>query len=69
MNAGELDRAAEAFAGIPDDAGAAYQLAMIELNRGRDEEAIAHLDRVLDLEPDGPEAELARGVLAALRPG
>ncbi len=69
MNAGDLDGAAEAFDGLSDDAPAAYQLAMIALNRGRNEEAIAHLERVLELDPDGPDADRARGILTALRPG
>ena len=69
MNAGNLDRAAAVLGEVPDDAGAQYQLGMIALNRGRNEEAIAHLERVLELDPDGPNAELARGILAALRPG
>ncbi len=69
LNAREMDRAAEVLAGLPDDPGAAYELAMIALNRGRNEDAIAHLERVLELAPDGPDAELARRMLAALRPG
>ena len=73
MNAGDLDRAAEVFDAVlattPDDAEAHYQLGMIALNRGRNEEAIAHLDRVVELAPEGPRAELARGMLAVLRPG
>ena len=69
MNAGDLDRAAEVLGELPDDAGAQYQLGMIALNRGRNEEAIAHLERVLELDPEGPNAELARGMLTALRPG
>ena len=69
MNAGDLDRAAEVLLDAPDDAGAQYQLGMIALNRGRNEDAIVHLERVLELEPDGPNAELARGILTALRPG
>ncbi len=40
---------------------------MIALNRGRNEDAIAHLERVLELDPEGPNAERARGMLAALR--
>ena len=69
MNAGNLDRAAEVLSGAPDDAGARYQLGMIALNRGQNEEAILHLERVLELDPDGPNADLARGILTALRPG
>lgn len=69
MNAGNLDRAATVLGEVADDAGAQYQLGMIALNRGRNEEAIAHLERVLELDPDGPNAELARGILTALRPG
>ncbi len=68
MNAGDLDRAAEVLAGLPDDAAAHYQLGMIALNRGANEEAIAHLERVLALDPEGPTAAQARGILTALRP-
>ncbi len=60
--------AAEAFGELPDDPGAQAQLGMIALNRGQTDQAIAHLERVLELEPEGPNAELARSVLAALRP-
>lgn len=68
LNAGEFDRAAEVLGALPDDAEAQYQLGMIALNRGRNEEAVAHLERVLELDPEGPAAELARRMLAALRP-
>ena len=73
MNAGDLDGAERAFGElleiVADDAATHYQLAMIALNRGRNEDAIAHLERVLELDPEGPNAELARGMLAVLRPG
>ena len=73
MNAGDLDGAERAFGElleiVADDAAAHYQLGMIALNRGRNEDAIAHLERVLELDPEGPNAELARGMLAVLRPG
>ena len=68
MNAGKFDRAAEVLAALPDDAAAHYQLGMIALNRGENEEAIAHLERVLALDPEGPTAAQARNILTALRP-
>jgi len=68
MNGGDLNRAAEVFGALPGDAGARYQLGMIALNRGRNEEAISHLERVLELAPDTEDASRARGILEALRP-
>ena len=71
MNAGDVPAAEKAFQRVVelDDAHALghYQLGMVYVNQGKSEEAVAHLEKYLELEPDGPQAATATGLLDYLK--
>lgn len=66
-NSDQMAGAAAAFERIvrlrPDDAKALYLLGMAEFNLGRAKEAVAHLKQFLELEPDSPDASIAKEML------
>ncbi len=71
MNAVDIPAAERAFQRVVelDDAHALghYQLGMVYVNQGKSEEAIAQLEKYLELEPDGPQAATATGLLGYLK--
>ena len=71
MNAVDVPAAERAFQRVVelDDAHALghYQLGMVYVNQGKSEEAIAQLEKYLELEPDGPQAATATGLLGYLK--
>ncbi len=71
MNAGDVPAAERAFQRVIelDDSHALghYQLGMAYVNQGKSEEAVAHLEKYLELEPDGPQAATATGLLDYLK--
>ena len=48
----------------PELARAHYLLGMAYFNSGRVEEGRSHLERFIELAPEDPDAEIARGLLA-----
>ncbi len=71
MNAGDVPTAQRAFQRVVklDDAHALghYQLGMVYVNQGKSEEAVAHMEKYLELEPDGPQTATATGILDYLK--
>ena len=71
MNAGDVPTAERAFQRVIelDDAHALghYQLGMVYVNQGKSEEAVVHMEKYLELEPDGPNAVTATGILDYLK--
>ena len=71
MNAGDVPAAEQAFMRVVelDDAHSLghYQLGMVYVNQGKSEEAVVHLEKYLVLEPDGPQAATATGLLDYLK--
>ncbi len=71
MNAGDVPTAERAFQRVVElhDAHALghYQLGMVYVNQGKSEEAVAHMEKYLELEPDGPNAVTATGILDYLK--
>ncbi len=71
MNAGDIPAAEAAFLRVIelDDAHALghYQLGMVYVNQGKSGEAVAHLEKYLELQPDGPQAATATGLLDYLK--
>ena len=67
MNAGDVPTAQRAFQRVVelDDAHALghYQLGMVYVNQGKSEEAVAHMEKYMELEPDGSQAATATGIL------
>lgn len=51
----------------PDHAAAHYHLAMTLIGLGKSDEAVAHLERYLDLAPEGAQAATARQMLEQLQ--
>lgn len=73
LNAGEIPKAQEAFekalALDPNHAGANYQMGMVLVNQGKNDEAVTYLEKYLELEPEGPNAATAKGILDYLKQG
>ncbi len=71
MNAGDIPTAQRAFQRVVelDDAHALghYQLGMVYVNQGKSKEAVAHMEKYLELEPDGPQTATATGILDYLK--
>ncbi len=71
MIAGDIPTAQRAFQRVVelDDAHALghYQLGMVYVNQGKSEEAVAHMEKYLELEPDGPQTATATGILDYLK--
>jgi tetratricopeptide (TPR) repeat protein len=71
MNATDLVTAEAAFRKIleldPTFAVAYYQLGMVSVNKGANEEAIAEFEKYLELEPDGANVATATGILDHLK--
>lgn len=59
-----LEKALEAD---PNHAEANYQLGLILLGTGEMEAALSHLEKYLKLTPDGPNAQVAKDLLASLK--
>ena len=59
-----LEKALEA---APDHAEAHYQLGIILLGAGEMEDSLAHLEKYLELDPSGPNAGVAKDLLASLK--
>ena len=71
MNAADLALAKESLEKLlaldPEHAAGHYQMGMIYVNQGENEAAIPHLEKYLELEPDGAQAATATGVLGYLK--
>jgi arylsulfatase A-like enzyme len=67
----DFEKAAEIFRGAlekhPDDSGLTYRLALAEIGRGRGEEAIALLEKLLAKPDAAPSIWVARGAARALQ--
>ncbi|MPZ16829.1 MAG: tetratricopeptide repeat protein [Luteitalea sp.] len=70
-NAGKIDEAIQAWEQAtkadPKHAAAHYQLGLGYLNKGQTDEAAKALEAYLQLEPNGKNAEQAKGMLATLK--
>jgi len=71
LNAGEFSKARDAFEKLlsqdPNHAAGHYQLGMIFVNQGDNAAAIPHLEKYLELEPEGREAASVKGILDYLK--
>ncbi|MFQ5790226.1 MAG: tetratricopeptide repeat protein [Acidobacteriota bacterium] len=71
FNAGDMALAQESFQELielnPDYAMAYYQLAMVMVGQGKNDEAIPHFEKYLELEPEGANAATAQGILEQLK--
>jgi Flp pilus assembly protein TadD len=71
MNTGNIAVAQEAFEKVitldGDHALGHYQLGMVFVNQAKSEEAVVHLEKYLELEPEGKHAATASGILDYLK--
>lgn len=71
MNATDMETAQEAFGKLlaldPAHAAGHYQMGMIFVNKGEKASAITHLEKYLELEPEGAQAATAKGILDYLK--
>jgi len=71
MNGGEFPKAREAFEKLlsfePNHAAGRYELAMILVNQGDNDAAVPHLEKYLELAPEGSQAAAAKGILDYLK--
>jgi Flp pilus assembly protein TadD len=70
MNAGNMEKAVGAFEKVleldPNRAEAHFQLGMIAVSQGRNEDARRHLETYLTLAPEGAQAATARSIVDTL---
>ena len=70
MNSGDPATAETVFAELvelkPDDALAHYQLGMVKVSLAKNDEAIEHMKKYLELEPEGANAATAQQILDTL---
>ncbi len=70
FNAGDVDTAEVAFEQLvqsnPTHAMGHYRLALVHVGQGDTDKAIAHIEKYLELQPDGPNAAAAKGLLKTL---
>ena len=71
MNSGDLDMAGQSFLNViglkEDYAPAHFQLGMVRVGQQRNEEAVEHFEKYLELQPDGSSADTAKGMLESLK--
>ena len=71
MNSGDFPKAREAFEKLlsfdPNHAAGRYELAMILVNQGENDAAVPHLEKYLELAPEGSQAAAAKGILDYLK--
>ena len=71
MNMGDMTSARVSFEKVleldPGWALAHYQLGMISVSETKNEEAIAHLEKYLELDPDGAQSAAAHGIVETLK--
>jgi tetratricopeptide (TPR) repeat protein len=71
LNAGNMDAAEDAFRKLiethPDHAMSHYQLGLVMVGQGNNEEGITHLEKYLELDPQGANVPVAKELLQTLK--
>ena len=72
LNAGDMDAAEDAFRTLvethPTHAMSHYQLGLVMVGKGQNEEGITYLEKYIELAPEGANVPVARELLDTLKP-